>query len=108
MTECKSEKIPLIPLIPSKLTAELILRQAQDDRGLKRQRKAGGDLADVVADGADFVGVGAVLDGFLDQVRDVEHLVLLHAARGDGGRAEADAAGLEGALRVERNRVLVH
>jgi hypothetical protein len=57
---------------------------------------------------SDPLRIGAVLDGFLDQVGDVEHLVLLHAAGGDGGRAEADAAGLEGALRVEGNRVLVH
>ena len=56
----------------------------------------------MVADLGDPGRIGAMLDGFLDQVRDIEHLVFLHPARGDGGRAETDAAGLEGACHGSR------
>ena len=42
-----------------------------------------------------------------DQVADHVHRLLAHAARRDGGRADADAAGDHGRVLVERDRVLV-
>lgn len=45
--------------------------------------------------------------GVIDALRDGLHIGLAKAARGDGGRADADAAGDEGALRVVRDRVFV-
>ena len=45
---------------------------------------------------------------FVDQVGDLEHFFFFHPARGDGGRADADAAGFEDRVGVEGNSVLVH
>ena len=49
-----------------------------------------------------------VVEGGADDLADFAGLGLAHAARGDRGRADADAAGHHRLLRVERNRVLVH
>ncbi len=69
--------------------------------------EAGGESADMLADFAEFGRVVAALDRFVDEISDIEHLVFLHTAGRNGGRTEADAAGLERALGVEGDGVLV-
>src|ERR671935_2658848 len=72
------------------------------------ERKARGQLLHLAPHGG-LDGAGAEIGQHaIDQARDLRHLGLLHPAGGDGRRAEADAAGDHGTLRLERNRVLVH
>ena len=52
--------------------------------------------------------VVAVLEGVVHEVGDVEHFFFFHAAGCDGGGADADAAGFEDGVGVERDAVLVH
>ena len=43
-----------------------------------------------------------------DPLAHLPHLVFLHAAGGERRRSDADAAGLQRRIGIERNRVLVH
>src|SRR5439155_7970820 len=74
---------------------------------LRVERKAVRQLLDLVADRGLHGGRPELRERAVDQARDRDHLRLAHPARGDRGRAEADAARDHGALRLERDRVLV-
>ena len=64
-------------------------------------------LVDLAGDlGADGL-VGRVAEDGVDHVHDDGHVGLLQATGGDGGRSDAQTAGLEGAAAVEGHHVLV-
>ncbi len=67
-----------------------------------RQRKPPRKLPHLGADGGDGRFVGAVGERLVDEIGDVHHLLLEHAAGGDGGGADADAAALEDGARCRR------
>ena len=77
-------------------------------RHLHWQRKSARQVEHLFADVLERVVVATIVERFGEQVGDLEHLFFFHAARGDGGRADADAAGFEDRLGVERDAVLVH
>ena len=62
---------------------------------LIRQRKPRGKFAHPLPHFADGIKILDVEQDLADHVGDGGHLGFLHAAGGDGGRSEADAAGLE-------------
>src|SRR5436190_19919105 len=74
---------------------------------LRVEREAVRQLLDMVADRGFHRRRRGLRQHTVDQARDLDHLRLAHPARGDGGRAEADAAGDHRALRLERVRLLV-
>ena len=63
---------------------------------------------DLFLDPRQLSGVLHVLQRGVDEVGDFHHLLLLHAARGHGRCADADAAALHDRLGVEGDGVLVH
>src|SRR3954469_24074772 len=73
--------------------------------GVERELVA--EAEHLFADARERGGVGAVVQRFGDPAADLLHLRFLHAARGDSGRADADAARLHRRIGVEWDRVLV-
>src|SRR5439155_3096815 len=80
----------------------------QKSHYLSRQRKSSGEFAYFFTDAIQRRFLGAILQRFRDQVGNLEHFFFFHAARGDCGRAHADASGFERRAGVERNRILVY
>ncbi len=66
-----------------------------------------GQVSDICADAGEAGGVGTVVESLGDPGGDAVHLWLSHAARGEGGRTDANAGGLEGWVRVVGNGVLI-
>src|ERR1051326_1522774 len=72
------------------------------------QREPGRQRADLLAHCGQRALIGNVCQDFADQPAHLAHLGFLKAARGDGRRAQPDAAWIEWGIGIERNRVLVH
>src|SRR5438270_13825026 len=76
-------------------------------QALRVEREARGELVHGLEDAdADFLRLRLVQHGG-DEARDLPHLLLAHAARGERGRSQTDAGGDEGLVGVERDGVLV-
>src|SRR5579872_902984 len=71
------------------------------------QRKAVGQGSDGEADLVDDLFALDVVQNLRDEFRHFANLRLAESARGDRGTAEAHPAGVEGRIRIERNRVAV-
>ena len=71
------------------------------------ERELVGQLGDFAADAFESGIVVALVESLGDPCRDGAHLGLFHAARGECGRADADAGGLERRIGVLGNGVLV-
>src|SRR4051812_3027617 len=73
--------------------------------GVERELVA--EAEHLLADAGERGGVRAMVERFRDPPTDLLHLRFFHAARGDGGRADTDAARLHRRIGVERDGVLV-
>src|SRR5436305_8432799 len=71
------------------------------------KREPGGQRADLLADRGDRLLVADVGEHLGNEGADLLHFGLAEAARGHGGRAETDAAGIQGRVRVEGDGVFV-
>src|SRR5689334_21774853 len=71
------------------------------------ERKRFAQFEHLALDAVESIGLGAMLERFGDPGADLQHLRLFHASRSDGRRTDADAAGLERWIGVERDGVLV-
>ena len=56
----------------------------------------------------DLFGILRMGNGSIDPGRDFNHVFFFQAARGDRGRADADAARNKWLLRIERDGIFVH
>src|SRR4051812_28099166 len=72
------------------------------------QREAGGQGADLLADGGNRLLVANMREHLGDQAADLLHLRLAEAARGDRRRAEPDTARIHRRVRVEGDGVFVY
>ncbi len=54
------------------------------------------------------IGVGSISERFSDQVRNFQHFLFSHAARGNGRRADADTTRLEDWIGIEGDAVFVY
>src|SRR6266849_3005261 len=70
--------------------------------------EASGQFRNLFADALLDFGVADVGEDFGDPGGDLLHLRFVHAARGHGRAAEADAAALHGGQGIERNGILVY
>src|SRR6266566_3735537 len=66
-----------------------------------------GELQHLFADFSQDRAVSPLVQYFGDPPADLPHLGLLHAACGQGGCADANAARLHRRIRIERNRILI-
>ena len=74
---------------------------------LAGEGEAAGEGAHFFADGGDGCGIGGMAEGLVQVVADFHHLFLHHAAGGDGGGADADAAAFEDGDGIEGDGVFV-
>ena len=75
---------------------------------LIRQRKTGGEFTHTLTHFGKCIEVFDIQQDFADHIGDGGHFRLLHAAGGDCGSAQADAAGLERGAGFKGDGILVH